>query len=145
MPIQRIAPAEICGYSAGGVSFRGPVRGIYHRRLSSALPLSGRRRGHGRGCTPAPTVLAVFVAGVVEKGLYALAGLVLFAVPAGDVTSCQAAFLHPAPCPAQIPRAVQVFHLAALAGFQILAASSAVSAAAAALLRAAHWDVLPSE
>ena len=45
-------------------------------------------------------VLAIFVAGVVEEGLDALAGFVLFAVPAGDVASGQTAFLHPALGPA---------------------------------------------
>ena len=145
MPIQRIAPAEICGYSAGGVSFRGPVRGIYHRRLSSALPLSGRRRGRGRGCTPAPTVLAVFVAGVVEKDLDSLTGLVLPAVPTGDVAFGQTALLHPALGPAQIPGAVQVPRLAALAGFQVLPAGLAVSAAAADFLCTIHKEELPSK
>lgn len=90
-------------------------------------------------------ILAVFIARVVEEGLDALAGLVLFAVPAGDVASGQTAFLHPALGPAQLPGAVQVSRLAALAGFQILAAGPAVGAAAADLLHAAHWDALPSE
>ena len=53
-------------------------------------------------------VLAVFVAGVVEEGLDGLAGLVLPAVPTGDMASGQAAFLHLALCPAQIPGGVQV-------------------------------------
>ena len=88
-------------------------------------------------------VLAVFVAGVVEKGLDDLAGLVLSAVPAGDVTSGQAAFFHFALCPAQVPGAVQVSRLAALAGLPILPAGAAVGAAAADLLCAAHWDALP--
>ena len=39
-------------------------------------------------------VLPVFIAVVVEEGLDALAGFVLFAVPAGDVASGQTAFLH---------------------------------------------------
>lgn len=62
-------------------------------------------------------ILAVFIAGVVEEGLDALAGLVFFAVPAGDVASGQTALLHPALGPAQVPGAVQVSRLAALAGF----------------------------
>ena len=90
-------------------------------------------------------VLAIFVAGVVEEGLDAPAGFVLFAVPAGDVASGQTAFLHPALGPAQLPGAVQVSRLAALAGFQVLPTGPAVGAAAADLLRAAHWDALPSE
>ena len=88
-------------------------------------------------------VLAIFVAGVVEEGLDALAGFVLFAVPAGDVASGQTAFLHPALGPAQLPGAVQVSRLAALAGFQVLPTGPAVGAAAADLLCAAHWDALP--
>ena len=90
-------------------------------------------------------VLAVFIAGVVEKGLDDLAGLILYAVPAGDAPSGQAAFLHFAPGLAQIPRAVQVSRFAALTGFQILAASSAVGAAAADLLRAVHRGAPPSK
>ena len=89
-------------------------------------------------------VLAVFVAGVVKKGLDDLAGLVLPAVPAGDAASGQAALLHFAPGPAQVPGAVQISRLAALAGLPILPAGAAVGAAAADLLCAAHWDALPS-
>lgn len=89
-------------------------------------------------------VLAVFVAGVAEEGLNGPAGLVLSAVPAGDVASGQAALLHPALCWAQIPGAVQVSRLAALAGFLIFPAGAAVGAAAADLLSAAHRDALPS-
>ena len=90
-------------------------------------------------------VLAIFVAGVVEEGLDALAGFVLFAVPAGDVASGQTAFLHPALCPAQIPGAVQVPRLAALAGLFIFTAGLAVGAAAADFLCTIHREELPSE
>ena len=90
-------------------------------------------------------VLAVFVAGLAEEELNGPAGLVLSAVPAGDVTSGQAAFLHPTLCPSQIPGAVQVPRLAAFAGFLIFLTGPAVGTAAADLLRAAHWDALPSE
>lgn len=82
---------------------------------------------------------------MVEKGLDGLAVFIFLAICAGDVTFSQAAFLHFASGPAQIPRAVQVSRFAALTGFQILAASSAVGAAATDLLSAAHWDALPSE
>ena len=61
-------------------------------------------------------VLAVFVAGMVEKGLNGLARLVLLTVYTGDVAFSQAAFLHPAFGPAQIPRVVQIPRFAALAG-----------------------------
>ena len=90
-------------------------------------------------------VFAVFIAGVVEKGLDDLAGLVLPAVPAGNVALGQTAFLHPALCPAQVPGAVQVSRFAALTDLLIFTAGAAVGAAAANLLRAAHWDALPSE
>ena len=83
-------------------------------------------------------VLAVFVAGVVEEGLDDLAGLILPAVPAGDVSSGQAALLHFALCPAQVAGAVQIPRLAALAGVPILPAGPAVRAAAADLLCAVH-------
>ena len=89
-------------------------------------------------------VLAVFIAGVVEKGLDDLAGLILYAVPAGDAPSGQASFLHFASGPAQIPRTVQIPRLAALAGLPILPAGAAVGAAAADLLSAAHRGALPS-
>ena len=90
-------------------------------------------------------VFAVFVARVVEKDLDSLTGLVLSAVPAGDVTSGQAAFLHFALCPAQLPGAVQIARLAALAGLQIFPAGAAVGAAAADLLRAVHRGAPPSK
>ena len=76
-------------------------------------------------------VLAVFVAGVIEKGLNDPTAVIFLAVRAGDVAFSQAAFLHPAFGPAQIPGAVQVSRFAARTGFQILAASSAVGATAA--------------
>ena len=90
-------------------------------------------------------VLSVFVAGVVEKGMDGLAGLVLYAVPTGDVASGQAAFLHFALCPAQIPGAVPVPRLAALAGLFIFTAGLAVCAAAADFLCTIHREELPSE
>ena len=90
-------------------------------------------------------VLAIFVAGVVEEGLDALAGFVLFAVPAGDVASGQTAFLHPALGPAQLPGAVQVSRLTALTGLQIFPAGAAVGAAAADLLCTIHRGAPPSK
>ena len=83
-------------------------------------------------------VLAVFVAGVVEEGLNDLAGLVLPTVSASDVASGQAALLHLAPGPAQVPGAVQIPRLAAFAGVPILPAGPAVGTAAADLLCSAH-------
>lgn len=90
-------------------------------------------------------VLAVFVAGMVEKGLDDLAGLVLPTVSAGDVASGQAAFLHPALCTAQVPGAVQIPRLAALAGFLIFLTGPTVGAAAANFLCTVHREELPSE
>ena len=63
-------------------------------------------------------VLAVFVAGVVEEGLNNLAGLVLPTVSASDVASGQAALLHLAPGPAQVPGAVQIPRLQPLQVFR---------------------------
>ena len=85
-------------------------------------------------------VLSVFVAGVAEERLNGPAGLVLPAVPAGNAASGQAAFLHFAPGPIQVPGAVQVSRFAALADPPILP----TGAAAADLLSAAHWGALPS-
>lgn len=92
-----------------------------------------------------PLVLAVFVAGVVEKGLNDLTAVIFLAVRAGDVAFSQAAFLHPAFGQAQIPGAIQIPLLAALAGFQILPAGPAVGAAAADFLGTIHREELPSE
>ena len=52
-------------------------------------------------------VLAIFVAGMGEKGLDDLTAVIFLAVYAGDVAFSQAAFLHPAFGPAQIPGAIQ--------------------------------------
>ena len=60
-------------------------------------------------------VLAIFVAGVVEKELNDLTAVIFLAVRAGNVAFSQAAFLHPAFGPAQIPRAVRIPRFAALA------------------------------
>ena len=84
-------------------------------------------------------VFAVFVAGVVEERLNDFAAVVFFAVPAGDVASGQAAFLHFPSGPAQFPGAVQVPRLTALTGLQILPTGPAVGAAAADLLSVVHW------
>ncbi len=90
-------------------------------------------------------VLAVFVAGVGEKGLDDLTAVIFLAVYAGDVAFSQAAFLHPAFGPAQIPGAIQIPLLAALAAFLIFAAGLTVGAAAADFLCALHREELPSE
>lgn len=92
----------------------------------------------GADVLPRLLALAVFVAGVVEKRLNDPAGLILPAVPAGNVASGQAAFLL-ALWPAQIPGAVQIPWLAALAGFQILPAGSAVRTAVTVFLCTVHW------
>ena len=90
-------------------------------------------------------VLAVFVAGVVEKGLNDPTAVIFLAVRAGDVAFSQAAFLHPAFGPAQIPGAIQIHLLVALAAFLIFAAGLAVGAAAADFLCTLHWEGFPSE
>lgn len=90
-------------------------------------------------------VFGVFIAGMVEKGLNGLAKLVLRAVYAGDVAFSQAAFLHPAFGPAQIPGAIQIPRFAALAGLLKFTAGLAVGAAAADFLCTIHREELPSE
>ena len=90
-------------------------------------------------------VLAIFVAGVVEEGLDALAGFVLFAVPAGDVASGQTAFLHPALGPVQITGSIQIARLAALAGLLKFTAGPAVGTTAADFLCTIHREELPSK
>ena len=89
-------------------------------------------------------VLAVFVAGVVEKGLSDLTVNIFLAVSAGDVTSGQAAFLHPAFSPAQIPGTVQIPLFATLAGLLKFTAGLTVRATTADFLCAIHRDELPS-
>ena len=89
-------------------------------------------------------VLAVFVAGLVEKGLNDLTAVIFLAVCAGDVAFSQAAFLHPAFGPAQIAGAIQIPLLAALAAFLIFAAGLAVGAAAADFLCVIHREEFPS-
>ena len=90
-------------------------------------------------------VLAVFVAGVVEKGLNDLTAVIFLAVRADDVAFSQAAFLHPAFGPAQIPGVIQIPLLAALAAFLIFAAGLTVGAAVADLLGAVHRGTSPSK
>ena len=90
-------------------------------------------------------VFAVFIAGGVEKGLGDLSGLVLPAVPAGNVALGQTAFLHSALCPAQVPGAVQVSRFAALAGLLKFTAGSAVGTTAADFLCTIHREELPSK
>jgi len=51
-------------------------------------------------------VFGVFVARLVDKRLNNLTAVIFLAICAGDVTSGQAAFLHPAFGSAQIPGAV---------------------------------------
>ena len=90
-------------------------------------------------------VLAIFVAGMGEKGLDDLTAVIFLAVYAGDVAFSQAALLHPAFGPAQIPGAIQIPLLAALAAFLIFAAGLTVRATTADFLCALHWEELPSE
>ncbi len=91
----------------------------------------------GADVLPRLLTLAVFVAGVVEKRLNDPAGLILPAVPAGNVASGQAAFLL-ALWPVQIPGAVQIPLLASLADFQILPAGPEVRTAATDFLYTVH-------
>ena len=90
-------------------------------------------------------VFGIVVAGMVEKGLDGLAGFIFSAICAGDVTFSQAAFLHFALCPAQIPGAVQVSRFAALTGLLIFTAGLAVGTTAADFLCTIHREELPSE
>ena len=90
-------------------------------------------------------VFGIFVAGMVEKGLDGLAVFIFLAICAGDMASGQAAFLHFALCPAQIPGAVQIAKLAALAGLLIFTAGLAVCTATADFLSTIHMEEFPSE
>ena len=90
-------------------------------------------------------VLAVFVTGVVEKGLNDLTAVIFLAVRAGDVAFSQAAFLQPTFGPVQIPRVVQIPRFAALAGFLIFTAGLAIRATAANVLCTIHREEFPSE
>ena len=90
-------------------------------------------------------VFGVFVAGMVEKGLDGLAVFIFSAICAGDVTFGQAAFLHPAFSPAQIPRAVQIPRFATLAGLLKFTAGLAVGTTAANFLCTIHREEFPSE
>ena len=90
-------------------------------------------------------VFGVFVAGMVDKGLNGLAVFIFVAICAGNVASGQAAFLHPAFDPPQIPRAVQIPRFASLAGLFKFTAGLAVGAAAADFLCTIHREELPSE
>ena len=89
-------------------------------------------------------VFGIFVAGMVEKSLDCLARLVLRTVYTGDVAFSQAAFLHPAFGPAQIPRAVQIPQFAALAGLLKFTAGLAVGATATDFLCVIHREEFPS-
>ena len=90
-------------------------------------------------------VFDVLVAGVVDKRLNNLTAVIFLAICAGNVTFGQAAFLHPAFDPAQIPGAVQIAKLAAFAGLLIFTAGLAVCTAAADFLSTIHMEEFPSE
>ena len=89
-------------------------------------------------------VFGVFVAGVVEKELHDLTAVIFLAVRAGNVAFSQAAFLHPAFGPAQIPRAVQIPRFAALAGLLKFTAGLAVGTTATDFLCVIHREEFPS-
>ena len=76
-------------------------------------------------------VLAVFVAGVVEKGLNDLTAVIFLTICAGNVTFGQATLLHFASGPVQITGSIQIARLAALAGLLKFTAGLAVGATAA--------------
>ena len=90
-------------------------------------------------------VFGIFVAGMVEKSLDCLARLVFRTVYTGDISSGQAAFLHPAFGPAQIPGTVQIPLFATLAGLLKFTAGLTVRATTANFLCAIHRGELPSE
>ena len=90
-------------------------------------------------------VFRIFVAGMVEKGLDGFAVFIFLTICAGDVAFSQAAFLHPAFGPAQIPRTVKIPQFAALAGLLKFTASLAVGTTAANSLCTIHREEFPSE
>ena len=83
-------------------------------------------------------VFGILVAGVAEKALQGLAAFSPLTVRTGDMPPGQAADLHAASGPVQIPRAIQIPQLASLAGFEKFAACPAVRAAAADFSGIAH-------
>lgn len=89
-------------------------------------------------------VLAVFVTGVVEKGLNDLTAVIFLSVRAGDVAFSQAAFLHFTSGPTQIPRTVQIPLFAALAGLLKFTAGLAVGTTATDFLCVIHREEFPS-
>lgn len=111
------APADIRERSAGAIAY---FRVLFRVLSICIFPVFCRFQ---KGCVimgadelQCLLVFGIFVAGMVEKSMGSLAGLVLRAVYAGDAAFSQAAFLHPAFGPAQIPRAVQIPLFATLAG-----------------------------
>ena len=89
-------------------------------------------------------VLAVFVAGVVEKELNDLTAIIFLAVRAGDMAFSQAAFLHPAFSPAQIPRAGRIPRFAAFAGLLLFAAGLTIGTTETDFLYVIHREEFPS-
>lgn len=85
---QRIAPAEICGCSAGTTAFLVVLFGVF---AIGVFPIFSRFHESsiimGADVLQRLFVLAVFVAGVGEKGLDDLTAIIFLAVSAGDVTS----------------------------------------------------------
>ena len=144
--IQRKAPTEICGCSASATAFLVILFGVF---TIGVFPIFS--------CFHEGSIIidvdelqyllvfGVFIAGMVEKGLNGLARLVLRAVYAGDVAFSQAAFLHPAFGPAQIPGTVQIPLFAALAGLLKFTAGLAVGTTAADFHCTIHRDELSSE
>lgn len=106
---KRIAPVDIHGCSAGATAY---FSDLIQSTCYMHFPVF-RRFQEGNVIIGADDVLqrllvlAVFVAGLVEKGLNDLTAVIFLAVCAGDVAFSQAAFLHPAFGPAQIPGAIQ--------------------------------------
>ena len=90
-------------------------------------------------------IFGVFIAGVMDKRLNGLAAIIFFTIRTGNKTFGQAAFLHFAFRPAQIPGAVQIPQLAALTGLLKFTAGLAVRATTANFLCTIHRDELPSE
>ena len=144
---KRIAPVDIHGCSAGATAY---FSDLIQSTCYMHFPVF-RRFQEGNVIIGADDVLqrllvlAVFVAGLVEKGLNDLTAVIFLAVCAGDVAFSQAAFLHPAFGPAQIPGAIQIPLLAALAAFLIFAAGLTVGTTAADFHCTIHTDELLSE
>lgn len=84
------------------------------------------------------SILGVFVAGMMDKSLNDLAGVIVAAIHTGNVSFGQTTFFDFTFCAAQIPGTIQISQLAALAGFLKFTAGHAVCTAATDFFCAIH-------